>query len=97
MKRERDGVAAAKVPLTAATVQRRITIQHLLPETLLWHANTVVLADHRRKVTNEEHGRGRISTAPKKADDAPLIIAAVDPRETAAIKIQLVQRTLAAI
>ena len=97
MKRERNGVTATKVSLTAATVQGSVTIQHLFPEAFLRHANTIVLPNHRCKVTNEEHWLGGISAAPKKADDAPLIIAAVDPCEPGAIKIQLVQRALAAI
>jgi hypothetical protein len=63
----------------------------------LWHADTVVLPNHGRKVANEEQCLSRISAAPKKADDAPLIIAAIDPRETPAVNIQLVQRALAAI
>src|SRR5262250_499400 len=94
---EGNGLAAAEVSLTAAPVERRVTIQHLLPETLSWHANTIVLSDYRRKITNEEQLVGRISATSQKADDAALNILAVHPGETTAIEVQFVQRALTAI
>ena len=97
VNREWSGLAAAEIPLTAATVHRRVTIQQFFPETLLWHANTVVLSDDRSEITNEEQLVSRISAPAQEADNAPLNIATVDPGETASIEIQLVHRTLAAI
>ncbi len=94
---ERNGLAAAEISLTAATVQRRVAIQHLLPEALFWHTNAVVLPDHRRKITNEEQLVSRISAASQEADDAPLNILAVHPCETPAIEVQFVQRALTAL
>src|SRR5215469_7089904 len=63
----------------------------------MWNSNPVILSDDRCEVTNKEQLICGILAAPEKADDASLRVAAVDPSETAAVKVELVQGALAAI
>jgi len=56
----------------------------------LRNANPVVLPDYRREIAHEEQLVSGTAAAPQEADDASLKIGAVNPREPAAVEVQLV-------
>ena len=82
-----DGLAAGEISLPAAAVERRVAIQHFLPEAAVGHADTVVLSRHRRKIADKEQLVRRIPAASEEADDAALRIAAIHPLKAGGIEI----------
>src|ERR1700739_1023316 len=92
-----DSMEAAKVTLTTAAVQRRIAVEHFLPEPFARDPHAVVLSDNRSEVTHEEQLVLRSPPPPQEADHAPLNVLAIHPGEPAGIKIQFMKRRLAAI
>ena len=89
MNRQGRSIYAPDVSLSAASVQRGVTVQHLLPMAIQGHADTVIVPRHRRKITDEQRDLSWAFSFSEEADHAALGIAAVHPLEAGRIEIHL--------
>src|SRR5205823_11268959 len=81
---------AAEVANAAAAVDRRVAVQALAPETAVRRADDVIVPRKRREIA---YDRQRLACArfTQETDDARFGVVVVDPCETGAIEIDLIE------
>ena len=97
MHRPLLGEDAAEVPPSGAAVDGGVAVEHLFPAQALRDADAEAAARHRREVAHTEDGTRPVAAVAQEADDALVVVVAVDPLEAGRIVVQLVQRRLLAI
>ena len=97
MNGEGNGLAAPEISLPAATVERRVTVQNLIPLPCAWHTDSKVKSGHRRKVArNHEQLLGR-PCASEIAERTLVGIVTINPLKASGIEVKLVERALSAV
>src|SRR5438876_10846489 len=94
MRWERGRLEAAEVALAAAAVIAGVAVEHLVPKAATRNSHPIVVARHRREVTNDHERLLGLLTLAQKANHAGLKVVAVDPFEALVAEIDLVQRRL---
>src|SRR3954452_13886251 len=97
MQRNRCGLEAANISLSASAVERGVAIERLVPFATAGDADLIIVPRNRREIEHRRNdGLLRFPNA-QQAEDRILGIAAIDPFESRRIEIELVHRRRVAI
>src|SRR5438477_5280433 len=91
LRGHRRGLYAAEIPDSAATVERGVAVQALAPETAVRRTDDVVVSWKRGEVAHDDDGFAGARFA-QEADDARFGVVVIDPFETGAVEIELIER-----
>src|SRR4029077_14186333 len=81
----------SEIPHSAASIEDGIAVQFLRPIAAPRNADPVGLPRHGRKVANDEHSFKWRFSETHKADDAAIVVVAIDPLETFPVVIHFVK------
>src|SRR5438552_11015996 len=93
LRGDRRSFDTAKIAHVAPAVDLRIAVEQFAPPSALRHADDIVEPRHRREIAHGDDRRA-VARLAQKTDDALIGVAKVDPLETGALEIRLVERRL---